>query len=632
MKKCYKKRISILLILFTILLFNTVNPNTKTAAQENTKASVSKTNEVSTNNYDENGDFFDEIDIGTNSTKKNIIVSSPRPEKFQVWLNYNNSPVIIKPYDSTTSYSKIKDRFEWTTDIKNINDNLIAPKDFKTFSIYVKYKDSTHSFSKTFFCLDDEIRDFNLFTSTDIPSLSSQSILEEDWVHDYLEVQNKYNFTDEILKKSHFPALAKVNEPFYMLVFLNDLEEYSIEIKGDNYSLKLDDLKTNIKGYVQWIPDRTGNFKIVVTKKLKNYSIVLEKKLYVNSSDGKYAQISNIVTDYNDKSITSKLSGVDTFPDDNNNKSVKMKFTVGDPSVWSRTIKNYGTTHGENGSDFIKQKTNYKINDKNSSTSSESTLHLHKGNYKVTSYIKYPNSLEYDDAKAMTVNFQNCDNSNPIYLDLKYNKNNYTFTATAYNDPDHSVEYNPKSNLEYAFILHDCNGYKLVRNYESSNTWTWQLPKPLASGNYTVYAKVRFKEDEYNGNIHDYDPLSLPNSYEAITSIPIKNSSNPNNININYVLLNNELAFYNNNSCNLSIDDHTLYTIDVQPTNEENTNLYKVYSVHEGVMRLLQGYSPNNLIPFYPQSEGDYKLIVLIKDVSSGAYEAKKEITVTTTH
>jgi hypothetical protein len=105
-----------------------------------------------------------------------------------------------------------------------------------------------------------------------------------------------------------------------------------------------------------------------------------------------------------------------------------------------------------------------------------------------------------------------------------------------------------------------------------------------------------------------------------------------NNSSIKYILLNDKNAFVNNTSYHLNVLDHNLYTIEVHPINEKNSNLYKVYSVHNGVLRLLQGYSPNNLIPFYPQSEGEYKLIVLVKDVSSGAYESKKEITVTTTH
>lgn len=633
MNKHYKKRISLLLILLTILLFNTANLNMKVAAHENTEESISKTNEVFTENYNVNRNFSDEINIETNSSKTEIIVSSPRPEKFQVWLNYNTSPIIIKPYDAKTNYNRSENYFQWTTNIKNINDNLISPKNFKTFSIYVKYKYSTKSFSKTFFCIDNEIRDFNLFTSNDIPDLSSQSIIEEDWVHDYLQVQKKYKFTDEILKKSHFPAVAQVGKTFYMLVFLNSDEECSIEIKGDNnYSYKLNDLKSNVKGYVQWIPDKTGNFKIIVTKKLKNYNIILEKKLYVNSSDGKYAQITNLDTNQSSKSVTATLS--ENFPKDND--KVQMRFTVSDPGVWTRTIKDYGQNYyGKKESVSISEGEKYFTRDKTYQESNNDQLYFHNGNYKVTSYIKYPNSIEYDDAKATIVNFQNCTKFKPMYLDLKYkkNKNEYSFTATAYEDSTHKIKYNSNSDLEYAFILRDCNGDKLVRNYESDNTWTWKLSEPLALGNYSVYVKARFKADNpnnnYNNNIHDENPLELPNSYEAIASIPIKNSRNPKNININYVLLNNQLAFYNDRSCNLSINDHTLYTIDVQPTNEKNTNLYKVYSVHQGVMRLLQGYSPNNLIPFYPQSEGNYKLIVLVKDVSSGAQETKKEIDLT---
>lgn len=625
MKKLFKKRISLFLILFTILMFNPITLNVEAASP------ITKEDGPSLRSMP----FVDPIDIDVDKSGKKIIVTCDPLicDSFQVWLNYDNNSFLLKEYDDESSVvdvSYFNDKVVYTWNIRdmNINDSINNifrnTKSGEIFSIYVKCKDFAlnNNFSKTFFYVNNRIREFNLFTSNDVPELCSQSIYDfifnSDYkALDYLALQSKLKFDDQLLQFSDFPAVARVNDEFFMLLYSNkNAKKYSIEVIGDEYSSTPTILCTrrNVR-YVKWMPNKTGNFKIVV--KDENSNIVMTKKLYVNSANDQYAEISNLNADIEDKSVTATLSN--SFPSDTN--EVQMKFTVSDPGIWSRTVKNYG----QYGNNSLRQGEDYLIKNKENGQSKKNKLYFHDSTYKVTSYIKYPQSLEYDDAKAITVNFQNNNKANHIYLELVHDENSNTFTAIAYDDPKHEIKHMETSELEYAFIVRDYNGFKLAQTYGHNNTFQWKSPEKVKSGNYTIYAKVRFKNDKYNGNIHNYDPLSLPNSYEAQDSVEIKNEKLGNisitSVNIDCVEAGNTV-----------LEDHKIHTIDIATNRDDicsnNRLQYRVYSVHDGVMRLLQGYTPNNLISFYPQSKGEYKLIVLVKDLKSGAYEDKKEIVV----
>lgn len=621
MKKTFKKRISLLLILLTILLFNSTALNVEASAPEKLKTSASDTYEVpKIENLQYSIFDIDYIDIKIAHSKIKVINKCPL-KKFQVWLNYKSEWFLLKNYDDDENTETNCFREIYTWNLKEVhNDTFIKNKfsnidDNETFSIFVRCKGwyANQSFSKTFFRINNTIREFNLFTSNDVPKLYSESIFAgccNNWnIYDYLTVKKHFNLDDQILKYSDFPVVATVGKQFYMFLFSNSCNKYSIKIIGDDYN-QIPQPVFCFTGnrYVKWVPNKTGNFKIIVEKELDDgiSDIVMEKKIYVNSADDNYAQITN----FNKESLNVKLSG--PFPLDikKANKGVQMKFTIRDPFIWSKTPKDYCGSYNPGDFNLLGN-----IND----------LQFNSGNYNVTSYIKYPKSIEYDDAKQVI----HSTTSASITLDLKQTlkDNKYTFTAWANNNPE------PDPNLEYCFILRDCDGYKLLKNYTDlpqngllCNQWIWS--KPPNTGTYTIYSKVRLKDDAINEHTGKYD-LIMPNSYEEQDSIDIEvKDDRDQEISIESV----KIDYLHTETDTITIADHKMHTIRIG-TNKDNycsnSRLqYKVYAVHDGVMRLIQGYTPNNLIPFYPQSKGEYNLIVLVKDSKSGAYEDKKEIVV----
>jgi len=82
------------------------------------------------------------------------------------------------------------------------------------------------------------------------------------------------------------------------------------------------------------------------------------------------------------------------------------------------------------------------------------------------------------------------------------------------------------------------------------------------------------------------------------------------------------------------IKAHTLNIINIEAEKKQGNEaksgkdnlMYKVYAENKGYMYSLGNYTFSNIIPFYPKSTGQYRLIVMVKDVQSGAEEDRCEI------
>lgn len=388
------------------------------------------------------------------------------------------------------------------------------------------------------------------------------------------------------------PVTAIVKEPITIGIKGYDLcKKYSVKILGDNsYNKEAKDLIL----FYNWTPDTVGIFKIVV---YKDNNQVTERKVYVNSSNKIYPQITDLMI----------------RPDKNNNTHVSVstenskvnkaltKFVVSEPCVWSRTIKNY------NSSEEVSEKSGkFKFN---------------SGTYKIDAFIKGKNSIEYEDAYSKYYRKSGLNGLTLSIESKKTDEGEYAFTATVSGVND--------SNLLYAFLLWDEKGTHLVKGYDDPiNTFNFTPPGP---GKYIVYARVK-----QAGKIDN-----LPNSYEAEAAYPITiPGTNPkitiHSIKIDAYEANKALenikldTFYRHYSISdgYAVSHEMNYiAVNVLPKCISGIQ-YRAYVIHDGYSYFLNEYSSSNIIPFYPKSSGEYKLVILAKDSNSGSEDAQLKKTI----
>ncbi|KYH34716.1 hypothetical protein CLTEP_13130 [Clostridium tepidiprofundi DSM 19306] len=443
------------------------------------------------------------------------------------------------------------------------------------------------------------------------------------------------NFPMETFEVTDSPVVAYQNVPFLIFTIKNDSSLiHAIRIVGYNDTAlneNIDrlDLCLLDRNVWIWTPKRSGIFNIVAYDSYDKP--IAKRKVYVNSENNKYLQLDalKIWNDDNNTHVAAKIAKSKPCGFDENENKI-MKFTISEPHVWSKTIKNYG--------DVVRKSTNnkyknyYEINEKNDN------FKFNYGNYLVGVTIKSKYSIEYEDAKCLHYNKSSYSNLKlNIIMDTtntkedskgKYPTNSkFTFTA---NIGEKNIT--DKNDIEYAFLLWDARGKKLIKQYRSlakdneANKLNWT---PADPGKYIIYARVRRRSINNN----------LPNSYEAEVAYPIEIfDSRVGKINIEKISIDNMNVqdIINNKEAITSHEMHYLKIKADYVNTKCNNNgikanqrlMYKVYAIHDGYWQMLSSYSKINKIPFYPKSYGEYKIIVLVKDSLSGAGEVRKEFNI----
>lgn len=441
------------------------------------------------------------------------------------------------------------------------------------------------------------------------------------------------------------PAVAIVGRPIKISIFPLDLfDNCKMKIEGSNgYSELLQKGKNTFPfkdgtskdadfhasnyhwvSYWEWTPDQVGIFNIVVY--WKNI-LKVSRKVYVNSDEGSsdkgYFQLGDLKISIDPITSSTGISAAITDITSTHDKNPgRIKFIIGEPLVWSKTIKE--SALGNN----PLNKT-YSISEKNDG------FKFNQGIYNIEAFVKGVHSIEYEDVKAVNYKKNGLDN---IKLELdneELTKNeHYKFTAKV-SGVDESI----KNNLLYAFILWDKSGWRVVQDYSKKNTYDFS-PKCLciSQGKYRIYARVKQSSDSSS---------NLPNSYEAEVSKELNIEGYPKNIKINNIKIDAYEAVdekqsskdirnidtgYEKHTCKEGFAvSHEMNIIKV--TASQSLGLkYKAYAIHDGYCYPLCDYTYSNWIPFYPKSSGKYKLIILAKECYSGSEDARKEYNITVTN
>jgi hypothetical protein len=422
---------------------------------------------------------------------------------------------------------------------------------------------------------------------------------------------------DSILKalknrviKTEYPAVLRQYIPFS--IYCNKKGDYTIKIVGDNnYEVELYRCFRNI-----WIGRmcRSGIFNIVV---MNDGKVLKKRKVYVNSWNNEYLQLEDLkIDDGENTHVRAKLETDRPCGFDEEEDEI-MKFVIGEPGVWSRTIKNYG--------EQIREENGYYEIDEDSEN-----FKFNNGTYSVGAFVKGRHSIEYEDVKFMNyrksgleglkLKLEVTKTDSSKIKDGKYpvgSKFTFKLIVEGISDED-------KEKLEISFFRDNeqrqdvkVKGYRDFKEDSEANILQWS---PAKSGKYVITARVRQKGGH-----------NLPNSYEAHAAYPVEiYSDDVGNIEIKNVYIGNCWKLCGEEISKADVISHEMNFIDICADYKNNKKcgknklMYKAYAVHDGYYRILGEYSKANVIPFYPKSYGKYKIVILVKHVNSGSYEAKR--------
>lgn len=277
------------------------------------------------------------------------------------------------------------------------------------------------------------------------------------------------------------PAVAIVGKPVKISIFPLDLfDNCKMKIEGSNgYSELLQKGKNTFPfkdgtskdvdfhasnypwvSYWEWTPDQVGIFNIVVY--WKNI-LKVSRKVYVNSDEGSsdkgYFQLGDLKISIDPITTSTAISAsITDIPSTHDKNPGRIKFVIGEPFVWSKTIK-------ESALGNAPLNTTYSISEK------DDGFKFNQGIYNIEAFVKGIHSIEYEDVKAVNYKKNGLDNIK-IELDneeLIKNKH-YRFTAKV-SGVDESVG----KNLLYAFILWDQRGWRVVQDYSKKVSMTLHL-------------------------------------------------------------------------------------------------------------------------------------------------------------
>ncbi|WP_066248431.1 triple tyrosine motif-containing protein [Neobacillus drentensis] len=139
----------------------------------------------------------------------------------------------------------------------------------------------------------------------------------------------------------------------------------------------------------------------------------------------------------------------------------------------------------------------------------------------------------------------------------------------------------------YQFWINDGNGWKVVQNYSTSNTFNWV---PTATSEYQISVYVK---DKYSTSIVD--------AYKII----------------NYTIINEVPSPVTLTNVRTDLVSPQVKNISIQVTSEAMREIGKMYKfwVNDGTgWKVVQNYSTNNTFNWVPTNAGEYQISVYVKD------------------
>ncbi|KNY26578.1 hypothetical protein [Pseudobacteroides cellulosolvens] len=236
----------------------------------------------------------------------------------------------------------------------------------------------------------------------------------------------------------------------------------------------------------------------------------------------------------------------------------------------------------------------YKTSDKYTWNSPKS------GIYEVSAYIKDISSTNFDDAfrtstykvetKDVTgVSLDSVELSHPDRVQNINTTMKFTARGSGGNE------------LLYAFYRHEAKGIVVLQDYSTNNILSW---KPDSAGKYTILVRIK---DIKSGSYEAEDRFTYTILDRSIPQVTI------DTINVEGGF---KVGKAQKITVNASGNDKLMYKIGIQHDNFDWVTL--------------QNYSPSNTCMWIPKQARDYKIIVYVKDLSSGSHIASytKEIVV----
>lgn len=396
-------------------------------------------------------------------------------------------------------------------------------------------------------------------------------------------------------KNNDYPTTAMKGSPIKIEIESSgQLANYKVQIEGDNgYTSEC----INSGSTWQWTPDQVGIFNIVVIR--SNGEAAATRKIYVNDAEvynKGYLQLGDLAASADKTSPTTISTTIASIPSTYKDNPGRIKFVIGESLVWSKTVKEEAL-----GSNPLN--TTYSINEDQGNDG----FKFNQGIYQISASVQGEHSIEDEDEKAIDYRKSGLDDLK-LTLDMKKIQDNkgYTFTAKVT-----GADTNIKDKLEYAFILWDQRGWRLIQDYSPQNTFNFTpeclSQSDLPEGKYRIYARVKQASDA-NAN--------LENSYEAETYIELATENN-NSTKIKGI----NICAYEAKENNIKHDckkgyavSHEMNIIKITASHPSDLKLkYKAYAIHDGCCYPICDYSDSEYIPFYPKSSGSYNLIIFAK-------------------
>ena len=337
---------------------------------------------------------------------------------------------------------------------------------------------------------------------------------------------------------------------------------------GSSWKMVRDYNKSNT---FTWNPSKSGNYRVSVYAKDINSNKALDSSKVMNynivDSLGKVDPVK--VTEFNVNKATPQVKGSSiTFTAKSSGGSTALyQFWIFDGSSW-KMVRDY--------------------NRSNTFTWNPSK----SGNYKVTVYAKDINSNKaLDSSKVMNYNIvDSLGKVDPVKVtEFNVNKvapqvkgSSITFTAKS----------SGGSTALYQFWVNDGNGWKMVRDYNRSNTFTWN---PSKSGNYkvTVYAK------DINSN-KALDSSKVMN-YNIVDSLGKVDPVKVTEFNVNKVapqVKGSSITF-------------------TAKSSGGSTALYQFWIFDGSSWKMVRNYDKSNTFTWNPSKSGNYRVSVYAKDINS---------------
>lgn len=375
--------------------------------------------------------------------------------------------------------------------------------------------------------------------------------------------------------------------------------EYKFIVKSDGRDIAVSEYQKS-NSYL-WDPPVDGNYTAtVIARKSNDYLNYSELSIPFEVIDESYIypELDDIKVDQNSSRISVYLQSPDPQP------------------FWE-----YASGIYEPGGSY-KIFSEYKLANNMFSWDLESLKGFGPGIYEIRSSVRDSRSPRYEDTIRISVTVKNPGGDINVALaawditvsgnasalepgSVVYTNGTYLFKAAGNND----------RHLLYAFWLQDENGYKLIKDYEETTLgqaaeWVW---KPVRPGVYTVLARV--KEKAVSGS---YEAQSSMNFTVVDPHYPYTRSIQINSIKINGL------------ECPKALLKRKNVRIEADASGGDSL-MYRFSVINELTGGILLGkFSADNAVNWLPKKAGRYSVVVWVKDIVSGSYEASasKEVIV----